>query len=49
MTGSVRYLLDTNIVSELARHPQAAIAQRIAGVRTRASPRDRKLADADLT
>jgi tRNA(fMet)-specific endonuclease VapC len=32
MTGSLRYLLDTNIVSDLARNPQGAIAQRIAVV-----------------
>ena len=32
MTGSVRHLFDTNIVSDLARHPQGAIAQRIAVV-----------------
>lgn len=27
-----RYLLDTNILSELARHPQGIVAQRIAAV-----------------
>ncbi len=29
---SVRYLLDTNIVSDLVRHPQGRVARSIAGV-----------------
>lgn len=32
MTRTPRYLLDTNILSELVRHPQGAIAQAIARV-----------------
>lgn len=32
MTPSPRYLLDTNIVSELARHPDGAVSKRIAEV-----------------
>ncbi len=30
MTGSFRYLLDTNILSDLVRQPQGAVASRIA-------------------
>lgn len=32
MTASPRFLLDTNILSDLVRHPQGAIADRIAAV-----------------
>lgn len=30
--SEVRYLLDTNIVSDLMRHPQGAVAQRMAAI-----------------
>ncbi|MGC9160968.1 PIN domain-containing protein, partial [Acidithiobacillus sp.] len=29
MSGTRRYLLDTNILSDLIRHPQGIVAQRI--------------------
>ena len=32
MSGGTRYLLDTNILSDLIRHPQGMVAQRIAVV-----------------
>lgn len=32
MSGTRRYLLDTNILSDLIRHPQGIVAQRIAVV-----------------
>ena len=32
MSGGTRYLLDTNILSDLIRHPQGIVAQRIAVV-----------------
>ncbi len=32
MSGAIRYLLDTNILSDLIRHPQGMVARRIAVV-----------------